>query len=85
MIPFGPRTARFRVLTVFHQDAIASHFRIYVFAATAVVSMLYVVGAIPYPTFLWGMTIGGLAWCFIHARETALLNIRHPKLRATGP
>ncbi len=56
MIPFGPRTARFCILTVFYQDAIAFHFRFYIFVATTIVFLLYFADAIAYSTFLWGLT-----------------------------
>ncbi len=85
-VPTSPRTARFCILTLFHQDAIAFHFRVYIVGATAIVFLLFFVGVISYHAFLWGLTIGGLAvgaltWCLIRARKTALLNIQDPELR----
>jgi hypothetical protein len=82
----SPRTARFCILTIFYQDAITHHFRIYIFGATGGMFLLYLLGVIPYATFLAGLTIGGilitaLVWLLIRARKEALLNIGNPQLR----
>jgi predicted lysophospholipase L1 biosynthesis ABC-type transport system permease subunit len=81
-----PRTARFCILTIFYQDDITFHFRVYIFGATAVVFLLYLLGVIPYSAFLTGLTIGAilvaaLIWLLILARKEALLNIRDPELK----
>jgi hypothetical protein len=82
----GPKTARFCIWTILHQDRISFHFKLYMYAVAAVIVALHLFGILSKPVALGGLGIGGtsavlLMWALIRARKKAVLGIDHPKLR----
>lgn len=82
----GRGTARFCIQTIRYQDVIAYHFRVYVFYAAGIMTMLFLAGKIEAWTALSAMAVGSLSICIlmgllIHARKKALLGIEDPDLR----
>ncbi|MFP4350465.1 MAG: hypothetical protein ACOC3W_08055 [Thermodesulfobacteriota bacterium] len=82
----GPKTARFCIWTILHQDRISFHFILYMYAVAAVIVVLHLFGILSKPVALGGLGIGGtsavlLMWGLIRARKKAVLAIDDPKLR----
>ena len=82
----GPKTARFCIWTILHQDRISFHFIFYMYLVAAVIVALHLFGILSKPVALGGLSIGGISaillmWALIRARKKAVLAIDHPQLR----
>lgn len=82
----GPKTARFCIWTILHQDRISFHFKLYMYVVAAVIVALHLFGILSKPVALGGLSIGGtsailLMWALIRARKNAVMTIHQPELR----
>ena len=78
--------ARILIWTIYNQDLLAHHIRIYSWSAVAVILILTLSNAISLETALHALLICGLVlglglWIAIERRRSWLLNIQDPELK----